>query len=124
MNVLVATAAVVLSIIVSTTIGVADYYPKILFVISCVLITVALVFASYYSLRSRQVISIYNHLNAALVKSDDKRQMIVASINTTLMITKSHTEATDLKRKMLNRALIIFIFGIVSLIFGIAVTLV
>ena len=124
LNVLVATSAVALSIIVSTTIGVTDHFSKIIFAISCGLITVSLVIASYHSLKSRRVISIYNHLNAALVKSDDQRQMMVASINTTLMITKSHTEASETKRKILNRALITFIVGIITLIVGISVTFV
>ena len=115
LNTLIAISGIVLSIVVSCMYASDESY-SFLIVVSCCFIASSLIISAYSSLKTRYVSATYVSGSDALVWPHSLDQLMISDINITLSITKSHADYTELKRKALDCAMVLFIIGICLLV--------
>ena len=115
LNTLIAISGIILSIIVSCMYA-SDGSCTYLIVMSSCFIASSLMISAYSSLKTRYVFATYPSGIQIFTRSRSLEQQMIAGINLTLGITKSHSDFAGMKRKALDYAMVLFIIGIGLLI--------
>lgn len=119
LNVLLASAGVMLSILVAAILSLDMSEAQVILVISSCFIACSIIISAYASLRSRKIIAGHKYYDPMLTGAKNYKQTTIAGINTTLKIIESHSTISEQKRSLLNCSLLVFAIGIIVMIGGI-----